>query len=172
LVLFVGIGRAENFPSPNGAYVLEIGKGVQILDRSHHSVLTVISDLAAIGQQVEAKWSPDSRKIAIVGFARRGSAIYAAYLAGEEWHKAVEQDDLPTDELARQGGVSGRLVAEQRRLGHWLDADRITISGRLTFSNQKQVPYGYTLVFGGAVQRVDRGGYEEGPIKGVDFHVR
>ncbi len=88
-------------------------------------------------------------------------------------HKALQSDtDLPVDELARQAGASGRLVAQQCRLGDWLDSRRITVNGELVFSGQKKVRYGYTLVFTGEPGHLDPGGFEEGVIKGVGYHLR
>jgi hypothetical protein len=74
--------------------------------------------------------------------------------------------------LARQGGASGRLSAEHRRLGEWLDPDRIAIRGELIFSQQKRVPYAYTLVFMDRPTRLDPGGFEEGAVKGIGYHLR
>jgi hypothetical protein len=159
-------------PAPNGSYVLEIHDQIQLVDRRGLSLLTFTKNLEGV-QSVDAKWSPDSRRVVVVVNYGRGSVIEAGYFDGSSWHKTLEPDtDLPVNELARQGDASGRLVAEHCLLGEWLDPDRIAVSGELIFSGQKRVLYAYTLVFTCGPTRLDPGGFEEGAIKGAGYHVR
>jgi hypothetical protein len=162
----------KRIPAPDGAYVLEIGDAVRVLNSGGSPALTLTSNLEGV-QRVDAKWSPDSRRVVVVISYSRGSGVEAAYMDGSGWHKALQPDtDLPTDELSRQAGVSGRLVSQSCRLGDWIDSRRIRINGELIFSGQKKAPYGYTLVFTGEPGHLDRGGFEEGVIKGIEYHVR
>ena len=162
----------KRIPAPDGSYALEISDEVRVVNSGGSAPLTLASNLEGV-QRVDAKWSPDSRRVVVVISYTRGSGVEAAYLDGTGWHKALLPDtDLPTDELARQAGVSGRLVSQSCRLGDWLDSRRISATGELIFSGQKKVPYGYTLVFTGEPGHLDRGGFEEGVIKGIDYHVR
>ena len=134
--------------------------------------MTLTNNLEGV-QHVDAKWSQDSHLVVVVISYTRGSGVEAAYLDGSSWHKALQSDtDLPVDELARQAGASGRLVAQQCHLGDWLDSRRIAVSGELIFSGQKKVRYGYTLLFTGAPGHLDPGGFEEGVIKGTGYHLR
>jgi hypothetical protein len=162
----------KQVPAPDGSYNLEIGDEIRVLNSGGSPSLTLASNLEGV-QRVDAKWSSDSRRIVVVISYARGSGVEAAYLDGSGWHKALQPDtDLPTDELARQAGVSGRLVSQSCRLGDWFDPRRIRITGQLVFTGQKTVPYGYTLVFTGEPGHLDHGGFEEGVIKGVEYHVR
>jgi hypothetical protein len=159
-------------PAPDGSYGLEISDEVRVVNSGGSASLTLASNLEGV-QRVDAKWSPDSRRVVVVISYARGSGVEAAYLDGSGWHKALQPDtDLPTDALARQAGVSGRLVSQSCSLGDWLDSRRIRVTGELIFSGQKKVPYAYTLVFTGEPSHLDRGGFEEGVIKGVEYHVR
>ena len=176
--LIANISWAEGSPTPkeirapDGAYTLEISDGVRVVDSAGSSLVTLANNLEGV-QYLEAKWSPDSHLVVVVISYTRGSGVEAAYLDGSGWHKTLQSDaDLPTNELSRQAGISGRLVAQRCRLGNWLDARRIAVIGELIFSGQKKVPYGYTLVFTDEPTRLDRGGFEEGAIKGVGYHVR
>ena len=176
--LIANFGWAENtlehkqIPTPDGAYVLEISDAIKVVNSGGSPSLTLASNLEGV-QRVDAKWSPDSRRVVVVISYTRGSGVEAAYMDGSGWHKALQLDaDLPTDELSRQAGVSGRLVSQSCRLGDWLDSRRIRVIGELIFSGQKKVPYGYTLIFTGEPGHLDRGGFEEGVIKGIDYHVR
>jgi hypothetical protein len=162
----------KQIPAPDQAYALEIGDEVRVLNSRGSPSLTLASNLEGV-QRVDAKWSPDSRRVVVVISYARGSGVEAAYLDGSGWHKALQPDtDLPTDEFARQAGVPDRLVSQSCRLGDWLDSRRITITGELIFAGQKKVPYGYTLIFTGEPGHLDRGGFEEGVVKGVEYHVR
>ena len=175
--LIANFGWAEStlehkqIPAPDGAYVLEIGDTVRVLNSGGSPSLTLASNLEGV-QRVDAKWSPDSRQVVVVISYARGSGVEAAYMDGSGWHKALQPDtDLPTDELSRQAGVSGRLVSQSCRLGDWIDSRRIRITGELIFSGQNKAPYGYTLVFTNEPGHLDRGGFEEGVIKGIEYHV-
>jgi hypothetical protein len=164
--------ETKQIPAPDGSQTLEIGDAIRVINSRGSPLLTLTSNLEGV-QRVDAKWSPDSRRIVVVISYTRGSGVEAAYMDGSGWHKALQPDtDLPTDELSRQAGVSGRLVSQSCRLGDWFDSRRIEISGELIFSGQKRVSYGYTLVFTGEPGHLDRGGFEEGVIKGIDYHVR
>ena len=172
LVLAAGPAWAEKVLAPNGAYVLDIGKAVVIIDPGGAGAVPLIKSVVG-ARRVDAKWSSDSRRVVVVVNYDRGSGVFAAWNDGSRWHKTVELDeDLPVDELARQGGASGRLVAENRKLGEWLSPERIRLTGDLIFSGGKRLPYAYTLEFGSAVTKIDAGGYEEGIIRGIDWHVR
>jgi hypothetical protein len=162
----------KQIPAPDGSYSLEISDAVRVVNSGGSPSLTLASNLEGV-QRVDAKWSPDSRRVVVVIGYTRGSGVEAAYLDGSGWHKALQPDtDLPTDALARQAGVSGRLVSQSCSLADWLDSRRIRVIGELIFSGQKKVHYGYTLVFTGEPGHLDRGGFEEGVIKGVEYHVR
>src|ERR1700740_417354 len=162
----------KQIPAPDGSYSLEISDEVRGVNSGKSPSLTLANNLEGV-QRIDAKWSPDSRRVVVVISYTRGSGVEAAYLDGSGWHKALQPDtDLPTDELARQAGVSGRLVFQSCRLGDWLDSRQIRVTGELIFSGQKKVSYGYTLVFTGEPGHLDRGGFEEGVIKGVEYHVR
>jgi hypothetical protein len=164
--------ETKQIPAPDSSYVLEISNAIRVISSGGSPSLTLASNLEGV-QRVDAKWSPDSRRVVVVISYARGSGVEAAYLDGSGWHKALQPDtDLPIDELCRQAGTSGRLVAQSCRLGEWLDSRRIRVTGELVFSGQKKVPYGYTLVFTGEQGHLDRGGFEEGVIKGVEYHVR
>jgi hypothetical protein len=164
--------ESKQIPAPDGSYSLEISNEVRVINSGGSSSLTLVSNLEGV-QRVDAKWSPDSCRVVVVIGYTRGSGLEAAYLDGSGWHKTLQPDtDLPTDALARQAGVSGRLVSQSCKLGDWLGPRRISVSGELIFSGQKKVPYGYTLVFTGGPGHLDRGGFEEGVIKGVEYHVR
>jgi hypothetical protein len=177
-VLLSNFGWAEStverkkIPAPDGSHFLEIGDAIRVVNAGGSNSLTLASNLEGV-QQVDAKWSSDSRRVVVVIGYARGSGVEAAYVDGSGWHKALQPDtDLPIDELSRQAGASGRLVAQRCRLGDWLDSRRITVTGELIFSGQKKVPYEYTLVFTGEPGHLDLGGFEEGVIKGVEYHVR
>jgi hypothetical protein len=171
LILFAGTIMGENVPSPNGAYVLEIGTSARILDHGN-PVLTVVSDLQGV-RRLDVKWSPDSSRVVFVTNYDRGCNVYAAYREGVEWHRTIELDaDSTITELGKQAGASGRLVSDKRTLGDWLDADRISVTGQLTFSPQQYVAFGYTLIFAGGPTQLSGGGFEDGAIKGVNFHVQ
>jgi hypothetical protein len=177
-VIITNIGSAEGslppkeIRSPEGSYTLETGDGVRVADSAGANLVTLANDLEGV-QYVDAKWSPDSRLAVVVISYVRGSGVEAAYMDGSGWHKALQSDtDLPVDELARQAGASGRLVAQRCRLGDWLDSRRITVNGELTFSGQKKVRYAYTLVFTGEPGHLDPGGFEEDVIKGFGYHLR
>jgi hypothetical protein len=163
---------AKQIAAPDGAHVLAISGAIRLISSGSSSSLTLASNLEGV-RHVDAKWSSDSRRVVVVISYTRGSGVEAAYIDESGWHKALQPDtDLPTDELARQAGASGRLVSQSCRLGDWLDPRRIKIIGELIFSGQKKVPYGYTLVFTGEPGHLDRGGFEEGVIKGIEYHVR
>jgi hypothetical protein len=177
-ILMSNFSWAENtlepkkIPAPDGSHVLEISDAIRVVDTGGSNSLTLASNLEGI-QQVDAKWSSDSRRVVVVISYGRGSGVEAAYLDGSDWHKALQPDtDLPIDELSRQAGASGRLVSQSCRLGDWVDSRRITVTGELIFSGKKKVPYQYTLVFTGEPGHLDRGGFEEGVIKGVEYQVR
>ena len=177
-VIITNIGWAQGslppkeIRAPDGSYLLETGDGIRVTDSGGSNLVTLANNLEGV-QYVDAKWSPDSHLVVVVISYIRGSGTEAAYLDGSSWHKALQADtDLPVDELARQAGASGRLVAQRCRLGNWLDARRITVNGELTFSGQKNVRYAYTLVFTGEPGHLDPGGFEEGVIKGVGYHLR
>jgi hypothetical protein len=158
--------------APDGSYLLETSDGVRVADSAGSNLMTLANNLEGV-QYVDAKWSPDSHLAVVVISYVRGSGVEAAYLDGSGWHKALQSDtDLPVNELARQAGASGRLVAQRCRLGDWLDSRRISVNGELTFSGQKKVRYAYTLVFTGEPGRLDPGGFEEGVIKGICYHLR
>jgi len=162
----------QRIPAPNNSSALEISDGIRVVDSGGSSLVTLTSDLEGV-QQVDAKWSADSRLVVVVISYNRGSGVEAAYFDGSSWHKTLQSDsDLPVDELSRQGGTSGRLIAQHCRLGDWLDPRRITVTGDLIFPGQKRVAYGYTLIFTGGPVYLDRGGFEEGAIKGIGYHVR
>ncbi|MBV8101914.1 MAG: hypothetical protein JOZ31_22435 [Verrucomicrobia bacterium] len=176
--LITNFGWAEStlelkqIPAPDGAYVIEISDAIRVVNSGSSSSLTLASNLEGV-HRVDAKWSPDSRRVVVVISYARGSGVEAAYIDESGWHKALQPDtDLPTDELARQAGATGRLVSQSCRLGDWLDSRRIRVTGELIFSGQKKVPYEYTLVFTSEPGHLDRGGFEEGVIKGVEYHVR
>jgi hypothetical protein len=158
--------------APDGSYILETGDRVRVADSAGSNLVTLANNLEGI-QSVDAKWSPDSHLAVVIISYVRGSGVEAAYIAGGGWHKALQSDtDLPVDELARQAGASGRLVAQRCRLGDWLDSRSITVNGELTFSGQKKVRYAYTLVFTGESGHLDPGGFQEGVIEGVGYHLR
>jgi hypothetical protein len=158
--------------APGGSYTLETGDGVRVADSAGSNLETLANNLEGV-QYVDAKWSPDSHLAIVVISYVRGSGVEAAYIDANGWHKALQSDtDLPVDELARQAGASGRLVAQRCRLGDWLDSRRITVNGELTFSGQKKVRYAYTLVFTGEPGHLDPGGFEEGVIRGVGYHLK
>ena len=162
----------DNIPAPNGAYTLKIGKDVRIIDSGNATVLVIDKDVQG-DPHVNAKWSADSRRVVVVANSWRGSGVEAAYFDGNQWHRTLQLDaDLPEAELARQGGASGELRIEHRKLGDWLDTGRIAVSGELIFSGGKHVTYDYTLMFTNEPTHLDRGGYEEGAIRGVNYHVR
>jgi hypothetical protein len=162
----------KQIPAPDGAYVLEISEAIRVVNSGNSSSLTLATNLEGV-HRVDAKWSPDSRRVVVVISYTRGSGVEAAYIDGSGWHKALQPDtDLPTDELTRQAGASGRLTSQSCRLGDWLDSRRIRVTGELIFSGQKKVPYEYTLVFTSEPGRLDRGGFEEGVIKGIEYRVR
>jgi hypothetical protein len=177
-IIITNIGWAESLlppkelRAPDGSYLLETGDGVRVADSAGSNLVTLAHNLEGV-QYVDAKWSLDSHLAVVVVSYIRGSGVEAAYLDGSGWHKALQSDtDLPVDELARQAGASGRLVAQRCRLGDWLDSRRITVNGELTFSGQKKVRYAYTLVFTGEPGHLDPGGFEEGVIKGVGYHLK
>ena len=162
----------EKVPAPDGAHILEISDTIRVVNVGGSNALTLASNLEGV-QHVDAKWSPDSRRVVVVISYARGSGVEAAYVDGSGWHKALQPDtDLPIDELSRQAGAAGRLVSQSCRLGDWVDSRRITVTGELIFSGQKKVPYKYTLVFTGEPGHLDHGGFEEGVIKGVEYRVR
>ena len=177
-IIITNIGWAEEslppkeIRAPDGSSILETGDGVRVADSGGSTLVTLANNLEGV-QHVDAKWSSDSHFVVVVISYTRGSGVEAAYMDGSGWHKALQSDtDLPVDELARQAGASGRLVAQQCRLGDWLDLRRITVNGELVFSGQKKVRYAYTLVFTGEPGHLDPGGFEEGVIKGVSYHLR
>lgn len=177
-IIITSIGWAQGslppkeIRAPDGSYRLETGDGIRVADSAGSNLMTLANNLEGV-QYVEAKWSPDSHLAIVVISYVRGSGVEAAYINANGWHKALQSDtDLPVDELARQAGASGRLVAQRCRLGDWLDSRRITVNGELTFSGQKKVRYAYTLVFTAEPGYLDPGGFEEGVIKGVGYHLR
>ena len=177
-IIITNIGWAEGslppkeIRAPDGSYLLETSEGVRVADSDGSTLVTLANNLEGV-QSVDAKWSPDSHLVVVAISYVRGSGVEAAYMDDSGWHKALQSDtDLPVDELARQAGASGRLVAQRCRLGDWLDSRKITINGELTFSGQKKMRYAYTLVFSGEPGHLDPGGFEEGVIKGVGYHLR
>jgi hypothetical protein len=177
-IIITNIGWAEDslppkeLRAPDGSYLLETGDGVGVADSAGSNLVTLANNLEGV-QYVDAKWSPGSDLAVVVISYIRGSGVEAAYVVGSVWQKALQSDtDLPVDELARQAGTSGRLVTQRCRLGDWLDSRRITVNGELTFSGQKKVRYAYTLVFTGEPGHLDPGGFEEGVIKGVGYHLK
>jgi hypothetical protein len=64
-VLTVSGAAAENIPSPDGEYVLEIGKSARIVDHSHATVLTVVPSVQGL-REVAAQWSADSHRVVLV----------------------------------------------------------------------------------------------------------
>lgn len=172
IVLTVSAAAAENIPSPDGSYVLEIGKSARIVDHSHTTVLTVVPNVQGL-REVAAQWSADSKRVVLVLNYDRGAGVYAAYLDGGSWKRTIEQDsDFPSAELARQAGVSGWVAADKRMIVGWVSPDRVNMRGEATYKGGHRVPYAYTLVFTGGPTNLSRGGYEDGAIKGIDFRVR
>jgi hypothetical protein len=172
LALSVSAAAADNIPSPDGAYVLEIGKSARIVDHSHATVLTVVPNVQG-AREVAAQWSADSRRVVLVLNYDRGAGVYAAYLEGGSWKRTIEQDsDFPSADLARQAGVSGFVASDKRMIVGWAAPDRVNMKGEATYKGGHHVGYAYTLVFTGGPTNLSRGGYEDGAIKGIDFHVR
>jgi len=172
LVLTISAAAADNIPSPDGAYVLEIGKSVRIVDHSHTTVLTVVPNVQGL-REVAAQWSADSQRVVLVLNYDRGAGVYAAYLEGGSWKRTIEQDsDFPSADLARQAGASGWVASDKRMIVGWVAADRVNMTGEATYKGGHHVPYAYTLVFTGGPTHLSRGGYEDGAIKGIDFHLK
>src|ERR1700751_2919510 len=117
--------ETKQVPAPDGSQVLEIGDAIRVVNSGGSSSLTLASNLEGV-QRVDAKWSPDSRRVVVVISYTRGSGVEAAYMDGSGWHKAVQPEtDLPTDELYRQAAGSGRLVSQSCRLGGWVGLRRV-----------------------------------------------
>ena len=162
----------ERIPAPDGSSVLVISNDIRLVDSAGSSLVALARNLEGV-QRVDAKWSSDSQLVIVVISYGRGSGVEAVYFAQGSWHKTLQPDaDLPVEELARQAGVSGRLVAQHCDLGDWLDPRRIAVTGDFVFSGQKRVAYGYTLIFTGGPTHLDRGGFEEGALEGTGYHLK
>ena len=171
LFLSVGSGIAQNVASPDGQYVLTSGAAVKIEEHGA-AVFTVVDDMQGV-KRLGVSWSPDSSRVVVAVDFVRGTYIYAAYLQDGSWQRALEVDPQSIyDDLAKQAGASGRAVKDLRAPGNWLDNRRLTINGKLTFSSQQQVAFDYTLTFTDAPTQLNRGGFNQGAIKGEDFRPR
>jgi hypothetical protein len=171
LFLSVGSSSAQNLASPNGQYVLMSDTTVKIEEHGA-AIFTVVDDMQGV-KRLGVSWSPDSSRVVVAVDFVRGTYIYAAYLQDGKWQRALELDPQSIyDDLAKQAGASGRVVKDLRVPGNWLDNRRLTINGKLTFSSQQQVGFNYTLTFTDAPTQLNRGGFNEGAIKGEDFGTR
>ena len=138
--------KAFESVSPDGQYqVAKVGFSLQLLGPTGPPLLILDIDATdSFTDHLEASWSRDSRRVAVVVDAQRKSTVYAAWRSESGWQKATQRDiGLPDLEaLTRQNGP---LVSEQRRLGDWASEDKITVHGFLVFQNRKVVTYGYDL---------------------------
>jgi hypothetical protein len=161
---------AKSIPSPDGRYRVQVGATVEVVDSSGQSVLLVDKDVAGV-QRVEVSWSPDSSRVVVAENFGRGSGIFAAWREGPAWHKTLESDEDQAGVIkAAQRQGLGRLVADQRTLGNWVSTNALTVKGEMTFSGGKRAAYTYTLEFEASPRgNLDRGGYEEGVIRGRNF---
>lgn len=171
--LFTMPARADQAVSPDGRFKVKTNLSIEVVDASGTPVILLDKNAEAM-KRVEVAWSADSQRMVVAEDIGRGSSILAAWRDGAAWHKAFQLDaDREAIVRALQRHGAGRLVADQRSLGQWVSPEALTVKGQLTFSNGRRVAYAYTLKFASAPAPVqlDRGGYEEGAIKGTDYHI-
>jgi hypothetical protein len=161
--------KASPVPSPDGRFAIETGAGLDLVDSEGRPVMLLTRSLNG-SERVEVSWSPDSRRVVIVTRTARGSAVLGAWHDASAWHKTIQTDDLP--DLKRLTSKNGDLEAEQRSLGDWTSPDTITVRGALLFHNGKSLQYRYLLKFSTTTVSLDRGGFEEGAMRGVDYQVQ
>jgi hypothetical protein len=155
--------------SPDGEFDVKVGASVTLEDATGKTVLVLDRDTRGI-RKIDLNWSDDSRKVVVVENAGRGSSVLAAWREGATWHKTLELDsDLAGVTARAQALRGGRLVSENRSAGQWISPNEVTIFGDMLFSSGAHAQYSYTLRFTTGPTRIDRGGYEEGAIKGVNY---
>jgi len=163
--------HARNVTSPDGRFAVRAEAEILLIDSAGEPLLTLIRNTAA-DTRVEVAWSTDSRRVVIVENTARSCDIIAAYQDAGVWHKTIELDSDQAA-LIRQAqlDVGGRLVSEQQTLGQWVSETAVQVHGTMTFSSGHHVAYQYVLEFGTGPGRLDRGGYEEGVIRGVRYQL-
>ena len=162
--------RADVVGSPDRRFAVQVGSSVDVVDAEGQNEVRLVARVTG-AQRVDVRWSPDSTRVVVAVDYPRGSGIFAAWNDGAAWHKTLEPDELPVARVARAAGVTGRLVAEQRGLGDWVSPVALTVNGELAFSGGQKVAYAYTLAFVATAGTPDRGGYEEGVLKGLSYRL-
>jgi hypothetical protein len=159
--------RAETVRSPDGRFAIETGPGIEVVDSTGQTALSLVPSLNG-ANKVEVAWSPDSRRVVIATNAARGSGVMAAWREGAAWHKTVEPDSESGFDRLVKG--HGRLVAEHRSLGGWVSADALTVTGELIFASGRREAYRYTLTFvSSSSAGLNRGGFEQGVLVGANY---
>jgi hypothetical protein len=171
LLLTVSV-RALQTASPDGQFEVKTGpSSIEVLNASGEPVLLL--QKRTIGNpRVEVAWSPDGRRVVVAENFPCGSEVLAAWREGNVWHRGLEGDEGLEGlgrALQRQG--LGRVVAEHRTLKGWVSPDALEVTGEMTLSGGRRVAYAYTLRFVSAPGHLDRGGYEEGVIKGTNYRL-
>jgi hypothetical protein len=171
LLLAAFPSQARNINSPDHKFAIKADSTIELVDSSGQTIL-VLSKNTVGAKRVEIAWSPDSSKVAMAEDFARGSAIFAAWFDGVAWHKTLQSDSDQAGIVSlAQGQLGGRLVSEERTFGGWISSDALQVKGSMAFSSGKRVPYEYVLEFGSGPGRLDRGGYEEGVIRGVRYQL-
>jgi hypothetical protein len=166
------IAQARDVRSPDGKYAVRADATITLVDLASGNTLLVLSNDTQALTRVEVAWSPDSRKVAMVENARRGSAVFGAWTDGSVWHKTLQGEDEKSIISQAERLFGGRLVAENRVFNGWTSPDSIRVKGQMQFSSGRRCLYEYTLHFiTNAVTHLDRGGYEEGAIVGRDHRL-
>jgi hypothetical protein len=166
-------GQGFEAESPDGRWkVTHDVKRIQLVDlqRGGTPVLTLIDSLDGF-KTLESTWSSDSKRLVLIGNAARGSCVWAAWQDGGSWRRTLETDFFP--EIETTAEKNGGIVQEHRQVQEWKDPEGLVIDGAVQFRNNAGLRYAYVLRFqppGTALTR-DRGGYEEGEIRGVAWTV-
>jgi hypothetical protein len=161
---------AKSFPSPDGRFKVDVGETVQVKGFLDDPLITLDTDTRTM-QKASVTWSPDSTRVVVVESYGRGSAVFASWNDHGVWHKTLEPD---SDFAAFYGPfhLLGTPVKESRSPKGWATPEELVVDGELQFRGGQSLRYQYTLGFVAPSGKLDRGGYEEGVIKGHDFQPR
>jgi hypothetical protein len=163
MMMAIGNAGAREVKAPGGKWSIRAENTINLIDSTGRTILILVP-FTSKAAKIEVQWNPDSSKVVVVENTGRGSAVFAAFLEGDTWHKAIEADQDIT-RLIKARGIGSRLIAEHRTLGAWRSDDSIEVNAEWTFSDGRTVRDSYTLEFLSRFGRMDRGGYEEGVIR-------
>jgi hypothetical protein len=188
LILLLVPGRycqaAKQVDSPDGAWTLKQmplktltgdatqGIGVFATSGGEAAATIPVKTLNCV-TGITIRWSPDSRKVAVVERFPRGTLITAAWFDGEKWYSTIQEDrDLDTL-LAKAEEIGSKkhgYKTETADLGKWVYSDTIEVNGVLGYLGYRDVSYSYHIEIVPGSYPVS-GGYEVGALKYSDYHV-